>query len=105
MPNLNRLTDVLDPNVLHDNGQSGILTANKTLWNDSSTYTTANIPYNAIQSACLPEGTYDKEDYIASAPTFMMNLGVAVSDALPLTGATNFENIGKNPANVRIVIH
>ncbi|MBK9246544.1 MAG: hypothetical protein IPM69_00145 [Ignavibacteria bacterium] len=105
LPNLNRLTDVLDPNVLHDNGQSGILTANKTMWNDSSTYSTPSIPTNASQSDCLPNVTYDSESYTYTGSTFMMNIGTEVSDALPLTGVTNFENIGKNPANIRMVIH
>lgn len=104
LPNLNRWTDVLDGNKLHDNDNSDILTANKTLW-DTSLVAVPYIAANATGSACIsPGASYGVNDHY-SGVTFKQMLGTVGSDTLTFSDTTNFENIATHPENVRTVIH
>ena len=103
--NLNRYTDQLDPNVLHDSGASAILTANKTLWIDPSAY--GNI---------VPTfWTLGQLSLITSCSALTAIRPDAVGPYLRHPAATHtpndvqstvndFENLAKYPENVRIAI-
>ncbi len=104
LPNLHRWSDVLDPNKLHDSGNSAILTANKTLW-DTCLLSVPYLSANATSSLCIPGAAYTEEEYSYSGSTFKQALGTVGADTLLASDSTNFENVATKPQNVRIVIH
>ena len=104
---LYRITDDLDPNELHDEGFSAILTANMTLWK-----------YMAPYSKSLPE-ILQSGDFIDTIPSDCEDMNQAVPDAVgpffrhkayaheptnEISTEEDFENLARHPENGRIAI-
>ena len=103
-PGGGRWTDVLDPTVLHDEGNSGILTANMTLWFDPASYG-KSIPtfwstLDTIFRDC-PEMKMINPD--ATGP-FLKHKAEVYEPTNEISMVTDFENLAKHPENVRIAI-
>lgn len=101
--NLNRLTDQLDPNILHDNNTSGMLTANKTVqlgWLvPLPSFWTSN---ELEQTLCRPIPPLPQQPVgqLLRHPVAYYN-----DPGLPLATVADFEHISRYPQNARTVVH
>ena len=102
--NLDRLSDRIDPDFLHDEGNSGILTANMTLWLDPASYG-KSIPtfwstLDTISRDCPEMKTVNPD---ATGP-FLKHTAEAYEPGNEISTFTDFENLARHPENVRIAI-
>ena len=102
---LYRITDDLDPNILHDDTISAIPTANKTLWMALNTYGNAlPIFWDELDSIAS-----DCEDMNLAVPDavgpFLKHAATAFEPTNEISTEEDFENLAKHPENVRIAIN
>ena len=102
--NLNRLTDQIDPDILHDDSLSAILTANKTLWMALNTYGKALPTFwgmlDTISRDCVDMNTALPD---ATGP-FLKHVANTYDPTTEISTFADFENLAKHPENVRIAI-
>ena len=103
--NLDRLTDQLDPNILHDDSLSAILTANKTLWMALNTYGNA-LPAFWSDLDSIPETCEDMNMAVPEAiGPFLKHEANVYEPTVEISDYDDFENLAKHPENLRIAIH
>ncbi|MCB9217179.1 MAG: hypothetical protein H6616_15005 [Ignavibacteria bacterium] len=103
--NLNRITDQLDPNILHDDSLSAFLTANYTLWVPPNSYA-KTIPSFWSDLDSIPETCEDMNMAVPDAiGPFLKHEANVYEPTAEISDYDDFENLAKHPENVRIAIH
>lgn len=106
--NLHRWTDSLDATVLHDNNNSAILTANKTLWKNLAfgvpvVPAVAQPANHPIFSMCMANEPYYPETTPPVFPVLQQGLYSSTAANPYSTTTSNFEDISTHPEFVRMV--
>ena len=105
--NLNRRTDQLDPNTLHDDGESAILTANRTLRMDPAGFG-KSIPTFWPLGDLTRVGPGQCPDLSTIRPEatgpYLRHPATVYTPNDAVSAPTNFEHLAKFPENVRIGI-
>lgn len=99
--NLGRLTDALDASYLHDDATSGIITANKTVWQTPQVAVPSFWLFSSLaETWCIPQPIMD----VPVPPYITHSVQNYTDPGLPLALSTSFENIARYPQNARIAV-